>query len=332
MRVHSMRVDSYAQLENVEMSFPTKLGLYCITGRNGTGKTQVLEMIFRAAGAAGILGGSLNYPNINSSFQVTFDFGDEREQVLESIEQQKSMNSTWEVVNTDGWNGLIDVRIGTRFHDDNLIMDETQIYAQGVEDSEIKPGYLFHQALQTLPRYKILMIDENRSYSYFSESRSDHSNGSLVDDGAYESLPFQPGDRQYGEWTRHLIVQEQRYFRFLARAVQDGTDPVNVAHPFAQINGPIPRIFPHIRLIGTHQRTGRLQFATNGAEVDFQQLSSGEREVLFILGLLDMLQLNHGVLLFDEPEMHFPPELVRRNSREMGSLTQNAQVIAATHL
>lgn len=74
-------------------------------------------------------------------------------------------------------------------------------------------------------------------------------------------------------------------------------------------------------------------FITNGMEFQFNQLSSGERELLNLIFSVISIDLRNGVLVIDEPELHLHPNWQKKllNLYNLLSSHRNLQIIMVTH-
>ena len=69
----------------------------------------------------------------------------------------------------------------------------------------------------------------------------------------------------------------------------------------------------------------------SGDIIPFQDLSSGEKEVFFILSFFLRHQVANSLVLVDEPELHLHPEFARLLVRTMQTIQPGNQVWLATH-
>ncbi len=69
----------------------------------------------------------------------------------------------------------------------------------------------------------------------------------------------------------------------------------------------------------------------DGTEVPVNDLSSGEIEVLTMVGWLTMNDYRGGIVLIDEPEMHMHEEWHCAIIRALKALLPETQIIVATH-
>jgi len=113
------------------------------------------------------------------------------------------------------------------------------------------------------------------------------------------------------------------------------SDPADRAgekiEPFARFKTLTNILLPHLRFECVDTGNRRLVFSSLGNEITFDDLSSGEKEMVFLAGLVDMFQFDRGFLLFDEPELHLNVALLRSMFAQLSSLFPQSQFFVATH-
>lgn len=93
----------------------------------------------------------------------------------------------------------------------------------------------------------------------------------------------------------------------------------------------VNRALPHLKFLRTDQVQNSIRYESHIAEVDFFDLSGGEKEICYILGQVDRFNLTHGVLLIDEPELHLHAGLVRKWMTFLKQSIDKGQLWTATH-
>lgn len=101
--------------------------------------------------------------------------------------------------------------------------------------------------------------------------------------------------------------------------------------PLASLNEMIHKILPRISVRGADLDSRKLIIGSGDIDIDFQGLSGGEREVLFLCGQINRLRLTKGILLIDEPELHLNPDLIRRFLSLIQETSGDGQLWLATH-
>jgi AAA15 family ATPase/GTPase len=80
-----------------------------------------------------------------------------------------------------------------------------------------------------------------------------------------------------------------------------------------------------------HESPFRFAVDTPAGEIDIDDLSSGEKEILNIIVRFHQLKPRHAVILFDEADAHLHPDLERRYLQLLRKLSQGNQLILTTH-
>jgi predicted ATPase len=94
------------------------------------------------------------------------------------------------------------------------------------------------------------------------------------------------------------------------------------------------RFFQGKRIVGVDQQSFRVQVkAEDGQQFSIEALSSGEKQILLMLGEVQRRLRRGGVLLIDEPEIHLHPRWQRLLVRALTDLCaeHDAQLIITTH-
>lgn len=82
---------------------------------------------------------------------------------------------------------------------------------------------------------------------------------------------------------------------------------------------------------GVDPRTHDLLFDVAGERIGFNELSGGQRRLIFLFAMIVMHCGNDGILLLDEPEAHFHPQWQVLLREALLTLVPDGQIIAATH-
>lgn len=103
---------------------------------------------------------------------------------------------------------------------------------------------------------------------------------------------------------------------------------------FQQFVTRINRLWGGKRVVGVDQNSFRVLVSVgNGKPISIDELSSGEKQVLLMLGEIQRRLRPGGILLIDEPEIHLHPRWQRLFIRGLTELCAelNAQMILTTH-
>ena len=103
---------------------------------------------------------------------------------------------------------------------------------------------------------------------------------------------------------------------------------------FKQFTTIINRFLSNKQIIGVDRQTFRIQVqGANGQPYGIDQLSSGEKQILLLLGEIQRRIRRGSIVLIDEPELHLHPRWQRQLVQALTdfSATYDAQLIMTTH-
>ena len=151
---------------------------------------------------------------------------------------------------------------------------------------------------------------------------------------------FQTTEIQYRDMLDFLIEESYHYLHRLgawtrARMDEPGQPapdpPEDVMRPYHDL---FARLLPGYQLVESRSEqvpSNLYVRLPNGDAIPFTDLSSGEKEIFFILASFIRNGVSHAVITVDEPELHLHPELTRRLVRLMQELMPGNQIWLATH-
>jgi hypothetical protein len=165
--------------------------------------------------------------------------------------------------------------------------------AGGVPDSERVPlASAITTYLQTRGEVNLVFLDSDRAYGggsvqdpeILEAARRDPREPDLIRTHAAALL----SSNQYVEWIRAWLGLEQRealgFLDSHRRASLHGSAPPLYRDPFEDYRQAVQTVLPHLTFIGPNQERKTLIFETGGAEITWEDLSGGEREVAFLVG------------------------------------------------
>ncbi len=199
MKIKTIKIDHWRNFRNVVISVPEDAALICVVGVNGTGKTQLLEMIAACAGEVGLSHGfSTERGNIfheEHSFEIEFFLGEgtlKLDEKFENLGEFPNWDRTLKLTSTK------DLRNPT---------------LGGIRE-EATSRQMAHTVVDTLKRSNevhFVSLDANRAYP--QKTLQDHEMGQLHQTkwSSPEHLKgrsYMPTTTLYDEWTKYMIAQE----------------------------------------------------------------------------------------------------------------------------
>jgi len=334
MRIIDISIEQWRNFNNVSIQAPTDATLVCLVGENGTGKSNILELISAVAHRLGISPG-VEIPRGDPfselhSFSVSIQFNETMDGLLDEQQfQQFTQNGV-------SWNGVLTVTSNKSEQGQHV----QQLLADGDGD-EVQRVNLANQLIQKLNERKnthYLSLDADRAYPPIQIRPQDYATALSEDwetPQKKKHRAFAPTRTMYEEWVKFFLAKETQDATKLQQAERrakelgdprpefvDGFDPYKLA---------VKKVLPHLNFVGIDTVHKTLVFDSSGLELKFTNLSGGEREISFIIGQIERFQLHQGILLIDEPELHLNPDLLRNWVAYLRDTVEDGQVWISTH-
>src|SRR4051794_14897019 len=139
----------------------------------------------------------------------------------------------------------------------------------------------------------------------------------------------------YLEWMKSMLGrQQQMQSAYFQRALDCASGGETIPPPvdlLTSYRSGLSDVLPHLELVRLDQDQRRLIFNSAGAEVPYEELSAGEKELAFLVGQIDRFGVRDGLFLLDEPELHLNPELLRGWLDYLRGTVRHGQAWVATH-
>ena len=107
--------------------------------------------------------------------------------------------------------------------------------------------------------------------------------------------------------------------------------PLDFQDPLDSFRDIFYRLLAPKRFLQADAKTQKITYEFNDTELDFNTLSSGEREVINIAFDFLLRSPSHCIVFFDEPELHLHPELSYKLLQALSTIGHSNQFIFSTH-
>jgi predicted ATPase len=328
MRVTRIQIAKWRNFENVSIEVPADATLVCLVGENGTGKSNVLELLSGVAERVGLTHGT-DSPR-GSPFGDDHDFV----VVLElPKDREKFLGADWQKMPAfqAGWNGHLEIEFKKG------VPAVHRFGNCGGNNSEAFYDQL-RETLRRLGKINYLLLDADRSYPPVEVT--EHQLGEVIgrdwdgDEWMYRRTHFR-SSRLYQEWVQYLVGKESQAadtWMEKSRSAKRANQPLqDFTEPFQDYRSSLETVLPHLTFQGADRKNRTAIFNSAGNALRFHQLSGGEREIAFMVGQVSRFGLRRGLFLIDEPELHLNPELVRSWVTWLRNTMVDGQTWLATH-
>jgi predicted ATPase len=346
MRIREFHIRHWRGFGELDVYIPRDSTLICFVGENGTGKSSILELLRFAMSTLGMRGGSTESPNLQNLVDETVG----RLSVVIDLELPNDFDlidaaGPWAAQLTpDAQEQLREASMNEWDGSIQWVLDKQHsqpiLRAGGVSDDELSVAvadlarsYLRRHddagvPLSIAPPFN-LYLGSDRWFPSFK--------GSDARNSYMQEPPQLPTD------LRHFIVQwVGNHLDRGHRALQQWPRDLMAARDLGELGPerptpPVPSIpvldqlLPYLRPSRTDLEENEVFFDSRGREVTFSLLSSGEKDLVALSLLIDTATDEQSIVLFDEPELHINPDLVRTRLAVLKSHLDGGQVLIATH-
>lgn len=149
------------------------------------------------------------------------------------------------------------------------------------------------------------------------------------------TISYSATNAQYEDMYDFLIEQSYHFIHELglhARRQHRGEPSMLPQDPLEPYNDLLGRLFPGYAFqeVSVQDFVLRVKIPS-GDIIPFQDMSSGEKEVFFILAFFIRNDVSGSPIIIDEPELHLHAELARKFIRQMRKIKPKNQIWIATH-
>jgi hypothetical protein len=310
MRITSFRIENFRNIRLAECSDPSNFMVLC--GGNGCGKSSILDALIIAKEIARsyymlqVDSRLVSADASQAKIALTLAF-DEPERVWAAQRYAATRVDVAELVAVIDRGGQ--ARLEQSSHP---ILD-----LLGVYDSQVDQplGYFdYFEPQRIYPRVDL----------------SSWEPGSLNDTNMKQTLAAR-GVTKFQHTKRFLASLKMRDLQALQRSIRDGRP--EVPDSLAEFRVFFDEFFAPMRFIDVQIDSSPFQFiiATPRGEIDIDDLSSGEKEVLNVFARFYQLKPRGSIILMDEADAHLHPDLARRYLAVLRRIGQDNQLWLTTH-
>jgi predicted ATPase len=348
MKITHVHIDRWRNLRDLAFDVPTESALISLVGSNGTGKSNLLELLSFAAAQFGLAAGvhpqQRQLPPGDSSFHVVLTIDEDIEIAQELLDAHLGSETPVAFADWDRTLTLWRFAVVPSERDKPPGYPDGQagefVLAGGIEPAWARRQFASAvvQAIAQRLELNHLFLDAERSYGpvalldeqILAASRQDQQEPQWA---RQRALAATPG--MYEDWLLDALALEHRHDAEFAQAhreaVMRGEPGPAWTDPWSGYREAVRAILPHLEFVRPDQTGKTLVFRAGDSDIGYHELSAGEREVAFLTGQILRFGLRRGLLLLDEPELHLNAELLERwLSWATGSVTVG-QVWIATH-
>lgn len=333
MRIKKIEIVSWRGFENVNLEIPEDSGLICLVGGNGSGKTQILELISACAHHFGLSQGVANsrgnpFDKTDSDFRVEALISEGIIPVLDAPFGDQPEDDISQAFSK--WDRTLSISSKS----------DRRIRAGGIDDDVTSKNFASRVVAKISQSEEVhyLMLDADRAYPAQSINKHQVVEAMTAQWGtaSFTKGRAHTGTKNlYDEWMRYFIGKylraAQDHYKKSLVSEENGGGPVKVDDVFADYRESLSQVMPHLKFTGLNEDQTKLLFSTTTNDLSFEYLSGGERELAFLVGQIDRFGLRRGIFLIDEPELHLNPDLVRTWVEFLSNTVETGQVWLATH-
>jgi predicted ATPase len=371
MYINKIVIKKFRHIENEELghfNFNDKQSdLTVLAGPNGSGKSSVLELIGYSLSNSYSLSWSLNRTFVGFSFEVAIGLSAyEKQIVIDSLKKELETTNNQIREELKVIDSKTDTSLEAKETQKRQFIEQTKrphkhkydileylngadIYYRAFEYNEGEysknptlhnqiHSYVTRELKDTLKRSLGFFLKSDRNYPQKGFDRKKiFSFDNVKKKEHLWSLAFNTSEIQYLDMYEFLVQQHYHYLRDLggyhnnkSKGKEVGEEPKDPIKPYEEL---LNKLFPDYKFTDNDETIPSNLFIELPSKevITFNDLSSGEKEVFFILSFFIRHNVKNAIIVIDEPELHLHPELSRLLIRNIKSIRSGNQIWIATH-
>lgn len=323
MKILNIRISEWRHFKDIEIAVPEDAPVVCLVGGNGTGKSQIMELIAAAAQRVGLTEGYSGYRgdpfNEESDVEITFQVAVGLFPNLEIL-LEKNPSAIWDRTLTVRKKkyGATEIVDGNGSSDHHAFLRE------------------IIGAIRQSASVHYMMLDADRAYPRIEVQTHQIGEAFQTDwSGSNKSKSYLMTKSLYEEWFRYLLGTENqennKHISEIRIARERHKKEPKFVDKMEGYRDSIKSVLPHLLFTGINSQTRQVKFDSTGIDLTFDQLSGGEREIAFLIGQIERFGLRRGLLLVDEPELHLNNDLLRSWIGFLKGSVEQGQIWLASH-
>jgi energy-coupling factor transporter ATP-binding protein EcfA2 len=333
MYIREITIGRFRHLRDVEIgpfpAPPSSSDIIALAGANGSGKSSVLELLGRALSNSWSLTWQIRRTFPESSFEVCIGLTPQEMQLVREhhLEVTGLEEQALDRLGAEGrYYRSFDFPEGEYSKDEPMQNQMHSLVTSALRKHHQRSLGFFLRSDRAYP---------SKSYDIrkLRNAEKRHQIAHMW------TLAFNTSDVQYEDMYEYLVEQRYSHDRRLGAFHRRKTKGEVAGEEEAPEDPLLPyeillaRLFPGYAFGEAEGNVPKdlMVKLPSGLEVPFPDLSSGEKEVFFILSFFLRHQVSDAIIVIDEPELHLHPELARQLLRTMQEIRPGNQIWVATH-